>query len=565
MEIDDSVLEDSGESSNQGSSALPQPQPGTPAITFNSRAAGKAPAGATSGSAQNAEAAVAPDPTALPLEKREGHAIAKSFTEGNPLTLPNETFYSRWEPAFEADNAAVIETMVQDGAGGVGSLVAELYLAALHAGEPSTSGDHALTWLKGLMEKKRVARDAHTIAALRTQLAARSVATPAVSQTLVVGDSRTTEVAAVKQALSTLTLYDGIKNRSQRELSQHRRALDAALKGHKLVLKDLSTILNCVETRLVKTAIDWSQTWRTTNLGGGGTSTFEAYWAAFSTRFSKPNAHLEDPLQLLTLSPYDRAVNRAAESMVSFILSIIEREERAEVARLQIAAYAGFSDHFKLALFVNATRAIPKLYKKLLDKQLRSLDAAAALARKELSKAEYKDKADEIKLDLLAYLCSHCCGLHDTQTCKVLGKPKPRLDDKPKRPPFHKLAGLAVDALGIDDPESESAVMAALSNAYEPTSGRFTGKRKHEGGRGVGRGRGRGDRGRGDRRGGGRFRGRGRGSYQSGRFPHGSHGAASLHDTEFNSAELAAIYTARARQEEKAAAPGDASAPKKDD
>jgi hypothetical protein len=87
----------------------------------------------------------------------------------------------------------------------------------------------------------------------------------------------------------------------------------------------------------------------------------------------------------------------------------------------------------------------------------------------------------------------------------------------------------------------------------------------HEGGRGVGRGRGRGDRGRGDRRGGGRFRGRGRGSYQSGRFPHGSHGAASFHDTEFDSAELAAIFTARARKEEKAAAPGDASAPKKDD
>ena len=393
------------------------------------------------------------------------------------------------------------------------------------------------------------------------------MATPAVSQTLVVGDSRTTEVAAVKQALSTLELCDGMKHRTQRELTQHKRATDAALKGHNLVLKDVSTILNCVETRLMKTPLDWSQTWRTTNLAGARTSTFQVYWTAFSKRFSKPNAHLEDPLQLLTLSPCDKAVNRAAESIVPFILSIIEREERAEIASLQISAHAGFSDHLKLALFVNATRAIPKLYEKLLDKQLRSLDAAANLAREELGKAEYKDDADEIKLDLLAFLCSHCCGLHDTQTCKVLGKPKPRLEAKPKRPPFGKLAALAVDALGIDDTESESAVMAALSNADEPTYGRFAGKRKHEGGRGVGRGRGRGDRGRGDRRGGGRFRdrGRGRGTYQSGRFPHGSHGAASLHDshTELSTQELAAIHTARAAREQKAAgaaAPADATA-----
>lgn len=567
VDIGDSLL-DEGESSNQGSSALPQSQPGTPSVTFNHAASSKAAASAPSETAQSAEAEVAPDPAALPLEEREGHAIAKSFIAGNPLTLPDETFHSRWEPAFVAANAAVIETMTQDGAGGVGSLVAELYLAAIFNGSPSTSGDHALTWLNRLIEKKRVARDARTIAALRSQLAARPVATPAVSQTLVVGDSRTAEVAAVKQALSTLPLYDGVKHRTQRELTQHKLALDAALKGHAHVLKDTSTILNCVETRLHKTALDWSQTWRTTHLGGGRTSTFKVYWAAFSKRFSKPNAHLENPLQLLTLSPYDKAVNRAAESIVPFIISIIDREERAERVRLQIPAYTGFSDHLKLALFVNATRAIPKLYKKLLDKQLNNFKAAVDLALKELGKPEYKDAADKIKLDLLAYLCSHCCGLHDTQTCKVSGKPKPRLEAKPKRPPFNRLAALAVEALGIDDDESESAVMAALSNAYEPNSGRFASKRKHEGGRGAGRGRGRGDRGRGDRRGGGRFRGRGRGTYQgaSSRFPHGSHGAAALHDARaepsFTTQELAALHTARAAQEKAAggAAPVDTTA-----
>ena len=159
MEIDDSLLEESGESSNQGSSALQQPQPGTPSVTFNTHAASeKTTAGAPSGSAQSAEAEVAPDPAALPLEEREGHTVAKSFIKGNPLILPDETFHSRWEPAFKEANADVIETMVQDGAGGVGSLVAELCLAAICTGSPSTSGDHALTWLNRLIEKKRVAR-----------------------------------------------------------------------------------------------------------------------------------------------------------------------------------------------------------------------------------------------------------------------------------------------------------------------------------------------------------------------------------------------------------------------
>ena len=243
----------------EGSEAMAQP--GTPTVVFAGSTSNQAAASACAAEANSAAVGgtpLGPNPAARPLEEREGYAVAKSFVEGNPLDLPDESFYTRFEPAFAAANAPIVKTMEEDGAGGVGGLVAELHVAAIFAGSPSTSGDHALTWLNRLMEKKRVARDARTIAALRSQLAARPVPTPAVSQTLVVADSRTAEVAAVKQALSTLPLHDGVKHRTQRELTQHRLALDAALKGHTQVLKDISTVLNAVETRLTKTALDWS-------------------------------------------------------------------------------------------------------------------------------------------------------------------------------------------------------------------------------------------------------------------------------------------------------------------
>ena len=142
-------------------------------------------------------------------------------------------------------------------------------------------------------------------------------------------------------------------------------------------------------------------------------------------------------MQLLTLSPTDGGGGGESQSCASFALSVMQREERAEMSRLKVPGHTGFSELFERAFFINALRPIPKVRKKLVDKQLGSLAQAVDLVRKELSKAECKDKQEKMKLDLSAHVCTHCSGLHDTHTCKVLGKPRAQLEERrPKqRPP----------------------------------------------------------------------------------------------------------------------------------
>ena len=521
-----SLLGDTGDAT-QGSSVS---APNTPSVSFN-------PALTTAGAgtlAKSGEGPVQKTPTPTPLVDREGYAVAKSFVDGNMLELPAETFYSRFAPAFETANAPLIKQM---GGGAVGELVVEIYQAALYEGEPSTSTDHALTWLKSLVDKKRTENDARTIEMLKQKLAAQVQAgATAAPHVLAIGDSRVTEVAAVKQALASLSSYDGVKHLTQRALEQRKRAVDAALTGHNQVLGDISAVLNAVETTLKKTSLEWSQVWRQSNLGVGSSPTLQDYWTAFSKRFSKPNAEMEHPMQLLTLSPTDGGVNRAAESYVSFVLAVIQREEKAEMHRVKVQGYKGFSEILKRTFFVNAMRPIAKIYKKLMDKQLDSLGQAVDLVRKELSKAEYKDKQEKIKLDLLAYVCTHCSGLHDAQTCKVLGKPRAQLEErrsKQRPPPFQRMAAVVVQALDIneaDHDEAANAVVAALQGTYDPNSGQYRQKRKYDGaGRGGGRGGSGRSHGRQQGRGrGGSFRGRGRG-----RGNH-THGASSF-TTKFGS------------------------------
>ena len=140
-----SLLEDSGDAT-QGSSVS---APGTPSVSFN-------PALTTAGPGTLANSGKGPmqkkNLTPAPLVDREGYAVAKSFADGNPLSLPAETFHSRFSPAFEGETAPLIKQM---GGGAVGELAVETCQAALYEGEPSTSTDHALTWLKSLVDEKR--------------------------------------------------------------------------------------------------------------------------------------------------------------------------------------------------------------------------------------------------------------------------------------------------------------------------------------------------------------------------------------------------------------------------
>ena len=344
------------------------------------------------------------DISPTPLADREGYAVAKSFVDGNPLVLPAETFCSRFSPAFEGENAQLIKQM---GGGAAGELVVETYQAALHEGEPSTSTDHALAWLKSLVDEKRTA-NARTMELLKQKLAAQVQAgATANTQVLAIGDSRVTEVAAVKQALASLSSHDGVKHLTQQALEQRKRAVDAALAGRNQVLGDISAVLNAVETRLTKTSLDWSQTWRQSNLGVGNSPTLQDHWTAFSKRFSKPNAEMEHPMQLLTLSPIDKGASRVAESHASVALSVTQREERAEMSRLAVPGHKGFSELMKRTLSINALRPVPKVYKKLMDEQLDSLTQAVDLVRKELSKAECKDKQGKMKLVRPLSSCVH--------------------------------------------------------------------------------------------------------------------------------------------------------------
>ena len=80
---------------------------------------------------------------------------------------------------------------------------------------------------------------------LKQKLAAQMQAGAAASpQVLAMGDSRVTEVAAVKQALASLSSCDGVKHLAQQASEQRKRAVDAALTGHNQVLGDIPAVQN---------------------------------------------------------------------------------------------------------------------------------------------------------------------------------------------------------------------------------------------------------------------------------------------------------------------------------
>ena len=94
MSVEDeaSLLGDDTGATPQGSSVS---APNTPSISFN-----PVPTAAGPGTLANSGKGPVQDLAPTPLAGREGYVVAKSFVDGNPLSLPAETFYTRFSPAL---------------------------------------------------------------------------------------------------------------------------------------------------------------------------------------------------------------------------------------------------------------------------------------------------------------------------------------------------------------------------------------------------------------------------------------------------------------------------------
>ena len=486
-------------------------------------------------------------PASVALDEREGYEMADAFVRANALDLPSDQYLASFRRAFDAANATTLRVTDK---GELGLLVLEVYLRNLEQGSMDLPRDLAYQCLQArLSERRDVIRYAE-LRKMRKELhqAKRGVARSGTVVT--VGDSRLGELSAVTKALEAVPRYTGARKLTLHELSQRKARIEAAFQGHEQVSKDPNAMLNATDARLAETAYNWSQSWRSKE---GTGATFEAHWEAFKIRFGKTNSHMEHLMQLSTMTPFDKGVDRSAGSYAEHVLEVITREERQEKGRFKHPdKHPGFSDMYKLSLFLHAMRSVPKLFKKLMDKQLSTLSAAVQVCKTELKKPEYLDKNDKFKLDVIAYVCTECCGLHPTEDCKIKGKGKRTVAEKQlRRPNYHAMAIAAVQAFNLPAEDDHEAGIEACVAAFQAEHNH---KRKYtEGQGGRGRGDGRGGRRARGHRGGGGYRGRGRGYGESrgrgrgrGGRSYPEHAAPTL-----STGELAALYKARAAAEEK--------------
>ena len=480
------------------------------------------------------------------LSEREGHALVEKYVEGTPLVLNDETFLAPYAKRFAADNAPSFE-----GAAPSKLLALEIWLLKLDGNVTDVRTDLACQCLqKHIFELESVLQQAELIA-LHAQLV-KGPPGPATG-TVLMSDSFSQQTAAVSAALASVTKYDGIKQLTSAQLTTRQRQIISAAQGHGMIVDH--ALIRVVETTLEGGALGWSQQWR----GANTSAAWAAYWEAFSTRFSAQNSHMEKIMSIFTVHPQNADVGRAAGSFVQYVLHIVATEEQAEIARVKASggSSTGWSDQLKLGMFLNAARSIPKLYMKLYSKKLTTLQQAAAVSETELKKIEHKDNAGKIKLDLLACLCASCCGLHQTDACKIgpgaLKGAKAKLKHKDFKPRFDRMAAVVTDFLDIESDETYNGVVAALQRSYEPKTGSFhrgndhgsDRKRQKQAGRGRGQDGSRGGRG---------TRGRGRGSF--GRGGRGAWSAQHRNDRHqpnsngmpLTNEEFAAVYAIRANK-----------------